>query len=88
MMQVRGTCTPSRLLFDAQIAGDDVEREEQLPLILVHALHLHVEEGLRGKQDALLLLHLLDNREFAALLHRLPFLLESRVIGQRFQVAQ
>ena len=48
-----------RLLFDAQIAGDDVEREEQLPFVLVHALYLHIEHATpRAMHDPLFMLHL------------------------------
>ena len=47
----------ARVGQDGLVAGDHVQHIEQLPLVFVHALHVHVEHGIGVERDAQLLLH-------------------------------
>ena len=59
------------VLDDLPVAMDDVQDVEQLPLVLVDALDLHVEHRVRIDDDAGQLLRQLRQRELVAALDRL-----------------
>jgi len=53
------------------VAIDDVQNVQQLPLVLVHPLHLHVEQRARIDDDAGQLLRQMRQRQLVAALHRM-----------------
>jgi hypothetical protein len=46
-MKVRGTMSMLGFCLNPVVQGDDVEHVQVLPLVLVDALHLNIEHGVR-----------------------------------------
>ena len=75
-------------LLDLLVAVHDAEHVEQLALVLVDALDLHIHEGLGVEGDPCQLLHLLGSLLLGLQLHGLPFALELLVICLCLQTLQ
>jgi hypothetical protein len=56
-----------------------VQRVEVLPLVLVDALHVHVEERVRVDGDAVQLLQVLRQRHLVGVLRALPLFAKAAV---------
>jgi len=70
-------------LLDLVVAVNDPEHVQQLPLVLVDALDLHVEHGVRGHLDARPPEDFGRGLGLGRLLDRAPLGLQLRVVGQR-----
>ena len=75
-------------LLDLLVAVHDAEQIEQLALVLVDALDLHVHEGLGVEGDPCQLFHLLGSLLLGLQLHGLPLALELLVICLCLQTLQ
>ncbi len=76
-----------RVGLDAVVEGDDVEHVEELALVFVDALHLHVEEGVRADGDPGVLQHVGREPFLVGPLHGTEGLAEGGVVGQGFELA-
>jgi hypothetical protein len=70
------------------VAGDDVQHVEQLPLVLVDAFDLHVEQAVRIQRDADFTGHVVGQAHLVAALGAAKAAAESGIVGARPQVLQ
>src|SRR5437868_12733076 len=75
-----------RAIFDdLPVAMDHMQDIEKLPLVLVHALDLHIEHRLRIDRDSRELLRQLRERKLVAALHRAEAIEETAVVGEELE---
>ncbi len=77
-----------RVLLEPVVQRDDVQGVEVLALVLVNTLDLDIEHPIRVQFDARRRLDVVGQPSLVPPLHSTPTLLESGVIGQRFQPSQ
>ncbi len=77
-----------RALLYLQILRQDIETEEKLPLILVYALYLHIEDRGRIDFDPGGLVNIIGEVFFISRLDLAPFIPEVFIVFQRKQLFQ
>ena len=77
-----------RVVADPVVQHEDVQRVEQLALVLVQALHLYVKHRLRIEHQALVAVDPGDELLFIMILDGGELLLEGRVVGEGHQSLQ
>jgi hypothetical protein len=87
-MTVRDGHLARRVAAQGLVGVDDLEREEELALVLVQALDLRVEHAGRVEVDVQELLHPLGQEALVGELHRAPLRPELRVLGEGLDRAQ
>ena len=87
-MNVRGGIVGFRIGLETLVEGDDVQRLEQLALVLVQALDHHVEQRRGIDLDAGAAADDASERLLVLLLDRAPGLLELDVVNKGLQPGQ